>query len=90
VTTATYRSAAPASPAAAQEILRGHVAGLDGRCPTCRTVGPCATYLVSVSVLNQFGCLPRREPGATRLDGLSGHRHGCGFGWWDAAAGAAR
>jgi hypothetical protein len=83
VTTATYRSVAPASPAGAQAALRGHVAGLDGRCLTCRVAGPCLIYLVSVWVLNQYGCLPRREPGATRADAVARRHHGSGFGWWD-------
>lgn len=82
MTTATYRSVAPASPAGAQAALRGHVAGLDGRCPTCLVAGPCLIYLVSIWVLNQHGLLPRREPGATRTHLSLGSGAGSASGWW--------
>ena len=79
MTVATYRSTMPADPEAAQAIVAGHVPGLDGWCRACGAVGPCGPYLVSSSVLLQFGLLPRREPGATRTDRRGGRR----FGWWD-------
>jgi hypothetical protein len=49
----------------AQAALDQHVTLLTGVCALCGEASPCAVLLTVLSVLDRYGVLPRRRPGAT-------------------------
>ncbi|GAB3986303.1 hypothetical protein GCM10027615_78210 [Plantactinospora veratri] len=51
----------------------------DGLCPACGQPGPCALRRAALRVLGRYGCLPRRWPGASRLELIRGASSWFGF-----------
>ncbi len=58
---------------AAQVQLDQHMASSnDGRCPVCAAEDPCPIRRAALRVFGRYGCLPRRWPGASRPEHVTG------------------
>lgn len=58
---------------AAQVQLDQHTAGSGNtHCPACSGEDPCAIRRAALRVFGRYGCLPRRWPGATRPETVTG------------------
>jgi hypothetical protein len=53
----------------AESVLERHVtAAADNRCLSCGALGTCRRQKAALVILNRYGRLPARHPGATRPD----------------------